>query len=304
MTDLHSPTLQVANLVKRYGAKTVLNSLSFNVAAGEVLAILGPNGAGKTTLIATILGLTAATAGEVSLLGQLQQGTKRSAQLRQQLGVMMQVGGANANLKVHEQCDLFSSYYANGRSVADLLNVSGLTAQANSHFGRLSGGQKQRLLFALALAGKPKLLFLDEPTLGMDVQARRALWQQITELKASGVSIVLTTHYLQEAEQLADKVLVLQQGNIIASGSPAQLTAQISSKQIRCRTALSDQQLMALPAVLQLERQDKRVSLRTEAAEQTVQALLQADPRVSELEITAVALEQAFIQLTNSEEPA
>ncbi len=296
--------LQISNLHKSYRNQAALQGATLQMAAGEVLAILGPNGAGKTTLISAILGLIATDSGEINLFGQLQRGTKRSTALRQRLGVMMQIGAASANLTVREQCDLFSSYYRNRRTVAELLDIAGLGSQANSRFSSLSGGQKQRLLFALALAGKPDLLFLDEPTLGMDVQARRALWQQIRQLKASGVSIVLTTHYLEEAEQLADRIAVLQQGRIIALGSPAELTAQISGKRICCTTALTDQQLRALPAVLQLERQQQQVCLVSQAAEQTVLALLQADASVSALEVKAVALEQAFLQLTAKKEAA
>lgn len=296
--------LQISNLHKSYHSKAALQGASLQMAPGEVLAILGPNGAGKTTLISAILGLIATDNGEISLFGQLQRGTKRSTALRQRLGVMMQIGTASANLTVREQCDLFSSYYRNSKTVPELLEVAGLTAQANSRFSSLSGGQKQRLLFALALAGKPDLLFLDEPTLGMDVQARHALWQQIRQLKASGVSVVLTTHYLEEAEQLADRIAVLQQGRIIALGSPAELTAQISGKRIYCTTALTDQQLRALPAVLQLERQQQHVCLVSQATEQTVLALLQADASVSALEVKAVALEQAFLQLTAKKEAA
>uniref|UniRef100_A0A486XPG2 ABC transporter, ATP-binding protein n=1 Tax=Rheinheimera sp. BAL341 TaxID=1708203 RepID=A0A486XPG2_9GAMM len=304
MKPQFNAVLAVNTLHKAYNRQPVLQGVTLNLAAGEILAVLGPNGAGKTTLISAILGLIKVDSGDISLFGQFQQGSERSALLRQRLGVMMQIGSASANLTVAEQCDLFSSYYRNGKTVAELLQIAGLQAQANSRFGRLSGGQKQRLLFALALAGNPQLLFLDEPTLGMDVQARHALWQQIRELKASGVSIVLTTHYLEEAEQLADNIAVLQRGQIVAQGSPAQLTAQISGKQIYCRTLLSDQQLLALPAVVQLERQQQRVCLVSQAAEQTVLALLQADADVSALEVKAVALEQAFLQLTEPKEVA
>lgn len=304
MKPQFNTVLAVNTLHKTYKRQPVLQGVTLNLAAGEILAVLGPNGAGKTTLISAILGLVKVDGGDISLFGQCQQGSERSALLRQRLGVMMQIGTASANLTVAEQCDLFASYYRNGKTVAELLQIAGLQAQANSRFGRLSGGQKQRLLFALALAGNPQLLFLDEPTLGMDVQARHALWQQILELKARGVSIVLTTHYLEEAEQLADSIAVLQRGQIVAQGSPAQLTAQISGKQIYCRTRLSDQQLLALPAVVQLERQQQQVCLVSQAAEQTVLALLQADAAVSALEVKAVALEQAFLQLTAQKEVA
>lgn len=303
MTSQHA-VLSLHQLHKSYGAKAVLNGVSLTVNSGEVLAILGPNGAGKTTLISALLGLTALDNGQVSLFNQPQQGSKRTAALRQRIGVMMQVGSASANLTVAEQCDLFASYYPGGKSVSALLDIAGLQAHANTRFGRLSGGQKQRLLFALALAGNPELLFLDEPTLGMDVQARRALWQQISALKAAGVSIVLTTHYLEEAEQLADQIAVLQHGTVVAHGSPEQLKARLGGKQIVCRTVLTDAQLLALPGTLNVHRRQNLVWVQSSAAEQTVLALLQTDRAVSALEVKAAALEQAFIQLTAEQEAA
>lgn len=292
--------LQVTGLIKRYGANTVLAGVDISVAAGEVLCILGPNGAGKTTLISAILGLVNADSGEIRLFDQLQSGCQRSIALRQQLGVMLQIGSLSANLTVVEQCDLFASYYANGYSAAELVQLAGLSQHSQQRFGRLSGGQKQRLLFALALAGKPKLLFLDEPTLGMDVEARRVLWQQVKQLQQQGVAIVLTTHYLEEAEQLADRIAVLHQGSIVANGSPAELKALTQYKVISCRSTLTDEALLALPGVLQLQREKNLIRLQSSQAEQSVKALLLADHNVSQLEVQPVALEQAFLQLTHS----
>lgn len=292
--------LQVTGLIKRYGANTVLAGVDISVAAGEVLCILGPNGAGKTTLISAILGLVNADGGEISLFNQLLSGSQRSVALRQQLGVMLQIGSLSANLTVFEQCNLFSSYYQQGYSAAELVQLAGLEQHSRQRFGLLSGGQKQRLLFALALAGKPKLLFLDEPTLGMDVEARRALWQQVKRLQQQGVAIVLTTHYLEEAEQLADRIAVLRQGSIVANGSPAELKALTQYKVISCRSTLTDEALLALPGVLQLQRDKDMVRLQSSQAEQSVKALLLADHNVSQLEVQPVALEQAFLQLTHS----
>ena len=298
--------LQLDHISKRYHGRTVLDQVSLQVGAGELVAVLGANGAGKTTLISTALGLVAADSGQVRLFAQLQQGTARPAALKQRLGVMLQIGAVNANLTVAEQCDLFCSYYQGGphHQVTELLQLAGLQAQTNSRFSQLSGGQKQRLLFALALAGKPDLLFLDEPTLGMDAAARRGLWQNIRQLKQSGTSIVLTTHYLEEAEQLADRILVLHQGRIIANGTPAQLKANLGGKVISCQTQLTDSQLQALPGVTRISRSALAVQLQSQQAEQTLRALLQSDSSVSELEVHAVALEQAFLQLIAQEHAA
>lgn len=299
MIDQQSP-LKVSKLVKRYATKNVLDGVNMHVAAGEVLCILGPNGAGKTTLISTILGLVAADSGEIELFGELQEGSTRSIALRQQVGVMMQIGSLSANLSVFEQCDLFASYYENGYSAKELVNLAGLEAHAQQRFGRLSGGQKQRLLFAIALAGKPNLVFLDEPSLGMDVEARRKLWQQIRQFKQQGIAIVLTTHYLEEAEQLADRILVLNNAQVIAEGSPAQLKALSAYKFIHCKSQLSDAQLSALPGVQKLEHGANNVILQSASVEQTLQALLTNDTTVSEIEVHPVALEQAFLALTNN----
>lgn len=292
--------LQVTGLTKHYADKTVLAGVDIALANGEVLCILGPNGAGKTTLISIILGLVKADSGEVRLFGQLQTGTARNTALRQKLGVMMQIGSLSANLTVSEQCDLFSSYYQDGHNATELISLAGLDHHANQRFGRLSGGQKQRLLFALALAGKPQLVFLDEPTLGMDVEARRSLWQQVRQLKQQGVAVVLTTHYLEEAEQLADRILVLNNGQIIAQGSPAQLKAMTAYKFIQCCSTLDDAQLTVLPAVQQLTRLSHSVVLQSNQVEQTLRALLAQDSHVTDIEVRPVALEQAFLQLTQS----
>lgn len=290
--------LQVTGLHKQYGTKTVLSDVDLAIATGEVLCILGPNGAGKTTLISAILGLVNSDAGSIQLFGATQMGLTRSTSLRQQLGVMMQIGSLSANLTVAEQCDLFSHYYANSYSVTELLQIAGLEEQAKQRFSRLSGGQKQRLLFAIALAGKPKLVFLDEPTLGMDVEARRALWQQIRQLKHQGVAVLLTTHYMEEVEQLADRIVVLNQGKVVTSGSPTELKALMAYKVIQCQTQLSDPELLALPGVLQVSRSNGLAIMHSNHAQQTVQALLNADFTLAQLDVRAVALEDVFLQIT------
>ncbi|MCC5826792.1 ABC transporter ATP-binding protein [Alkalimonas sp.] len=292
--------LEVNHLTKAYTGNVVLAGVDISLAAGEVLCLLGPNGAGKTTFISAILGLVKADSGDIHLFGEQQHGITRSRALRQQLGVMMQIGSLSANLTVFEQCDLFSSYYSNGYSASELVALAGLEDHSKQRFGRLSGGQKQRLLFALALAAKPKLVFLDEPTLGMDVEARRALWQQVRQLRQQGVAVVLTTHYLEEAEQLADRIAVLNKGVVVASGSPAELKALTRYKVIQCESALSDQALLTLPGVKHLQREQSLCILHSSHAECTVKALLLADDSVRQLEVRPVALEQAFLQLTQS----
>ncbi len=302
--QLNRQVLAVRGLRKSYAEQAVLAGVDISVQAGEVVCLLGPNGAGKTTFISAVLGLIGADSGDISLFGQPQRGQHRANSIRQQLGVMLQIGQLSANLTVLEQCDLFASYYHYQQKPAQLLDICGLADSAGHKFSALSGGQKQRLLFALALAGKPALLFLDEPSLGMDVAARQALWQQIRHLQQQGVAVVLTTHYLEEAEQLASRILVLQQGQIIASGTPSELSALCSYKLIHCHSSLTDSELLALPGVIAIHRDAQQVSLQSQHAEQTVRALLAQDTRLSQLEVRPVSLEQTFLQLTGEPQNA
>lgn len=218
-------SLKVRGLSKSYDSNQALHCLNLDAYAGEVLAVLGKNGAGKTTFIHSVLGLQSYKADVVEILGERMSGQSRSLDIRQRVGVMMQVGALNANLTVYEQLDLFCSYYPHGEQVADLLEQFGLTKIAKQRFGKLSGGQRQQVLFAIAVAGKPELLFLDEPTVGMDVEARHALWQQIQQRRQLGCAIVLTTHYIEEAERLADRVAILREGEIVADGTLAEVIA-------------------------------------------------------------------------------
>lgn len=302
--QLNHQVLAVRGLRKSYAGQAVLAGVDLSVQAGEVVCILGPNGAGKTTFISAVLGLTGVDSGDISLFGQRQHGAHRAHRIRQQMGVMLQIGQLSANLTVFEQCDLFASYYHYQQSPAQLLDICGLADSTGCKFSALSGGQKQRLLFALALAGKPALLFLDEPSLGMDVAARQALWQQIRQLQLQGVAVVLTTHYLEEAAQLASRILVLQQGQIIASGTPSELSALCSYKLIHCHSSLTDSELLALPGVIAIDRNAQQVSLRSRYAEQTVRALLAQDAGLSQLEVNPVSLEQTFLQLTGAQQDA
>jgi ABC-2 type transport system ATP-binding protein len=221
--------LKVQSLNKHYGAKAALTNVSLNAYAGEVIAVLGKNGAGKTTLINSILGMHDYEAQHLEVMGTQLNSQHRPLTIRQRVGVMMQLGTLNANLTVAEQLDLFCSYYPSGTTPEILLTEFGLTGIAQQRFGKLSGGQRQQVLFAIAVAGNPDLLFLDEPTVGMDVEARHLLWQQIKQRRQQGCALVLTTHYIEEAERLADRVAVLRNGQIIAQGSVNEVTADHDS---------------------------------------------------------------------------
>jgi ABC-2 type transport system ATP-binding protein len=216
-----STSIHLDNLIKRYGALTAVDGLSVTVATGETYALLGPNGAGKTTTVEILEGLRAADSGTVEVLG-LNPISDRT-RLQRRIGVMLQEGGVFQGARAREVLTLFSSYYPDARSADELLDLVGLTDRASTLHRRLSGGEKQRLSLALALVQRPQLVFLDEPTAGMDPVARRATWEIIEHLKSDGVTILLTTHFMDEAERLADRVGIVNKGRMVAEGSPTEL---------------------------------------------------------------------------------
>jgi ABC-2 type transport system ATP-binding protein len=229
-----APAVEVTGLVKSYGARRAVDGLSLTVARGEVLALLGPNGAGKTTTVEICEGFRRPDAGRVRVLGH--DPIREAAALKPMVGVMLQDGvGGYTGARAGELLALFAAYARRPHDPMALLDRVGLTDVARTPVKRLSGGQKQRLSLALALVGRPALVFLDEPTAGMDPQARRGTWELIRQLRADGLSIVLTTHFLDEAEQLADRVVVIDSGRLVASGSPAELTRAGAEGQIRFR---------------------------------------------------------------------
>ena len=220
---MSEPAVEIRGLVKRYGAKTAVDGLDLVAGRGKVTAVLGPNGAGKTTTLEICEGFRTAGSGTVRVLG-LDPATEHAA-LTPRLGVMLQSGGTYPGARAREMVGLLASYAANPLDVDVLLGRLGLTGVASTAYRRLSGGEQQRLSLAMALVGRPELAFLDEPTAGLDPQARRAAWKVIEELRAAGVTIVLTTHYLDEAERLADHVVIIDRGHVVATGTPAELTA-------------------------------------------------------------------------------
>jgi ABC-2 type transport system ATP-binding protein len=226
--------VEVCDLVKAYGSRRAVDGLSLRVAAGTVLALLGPNGAGKTTTIEICEGFRRPDAGTVRVLGL--DPIADAAALRPRVGVMLQDGvGGYTGARAIELLRLFASYAAHPHDPLALLDTVGLAEVAQTPVKRLSGGQQQRLSLALALVGRPELVFLDEPTAGMDPQARRGTWDLIRRLRTDGVAVVLTTHFLDEAEQLADTVVVVDAGQVVAAGSPAELTRAGAEGQIRFR---------------------------------------------------------------------
>ena len=292
--DSGSVVASLEGVGKNYGEIRALQSVNFNVHAGKVVALLGPNGAGKTTAVKLLLGLLQPNSGKARVFG----GDPTNPENRMRTGAMLQVGRVPETLRVREHIDLFSSYYPKPMPLEEVLAAAGLKKLRDRKFGDLSGGQLQRTLFALAICGDPDLLFLDEPTVGLDVEARRALWEEIRRLVDHGKTVLLTTHYLEEADALADRVAVINQGKIIAEGTPSEIKAQNSGKRIRCVTALSVASLLRIPGVTDARQDREAVEIRAGEAEAVVRALLASDPSLSGLEISSAGLEDAFLALT------
>src|SRR5580704_6370198 len=289
-----SAVASLHRVTKRFGRQIALDSFSLQLRAGEVVALLGPNGAGKTTAVRLLLGLSQATSGQVTICG----GNPRDRASRVRLGAMLQVGRMPEMLRVREHLQVFSSYYAQPRPLDELLAIAGLEGLEERFFGTLSGGQKQRVLFALALCGDPDLICLDEPTLGMDVEARRAMWEQVRKLTARGKTILLTTHYLEEADALASRIVVIQRGKMVAQGTPQELKTADGSRFIRCTTSLSASFVSALPGVTSVEQDGEAMLVRTPTPEAVLRTMLMQDARLSGLEVRSAALEDAFLALT------
>ena len=279
---------------KSFGEVRALRQVNFAVRAGELVALLGPNGAGKTTAVKLFLGLAKPTAGTVSVFG----GNPINAEVRTRIGAMLQVAKVPETLRVREHIDLFSSYYPNPLPMAETLALAGLQEIKDREFGELSGGQRQRVLFALALCGNPDILFLDEPTVGLDVESRRILWEEIRKLIARGKAVLLTTHYLEEADALADRVVVINRGEIIAEGTPAEIKASTGGRCIRCVSSLDIATVRAIPGVLDVRRDRDGLEIRAASAEPILRELLMLDPGLSDVEVSSAGLEEAFLALT------
>lgn len=307
---------------KRYRNGVVaLHSLSLTLRAGEIVALLGPNGAGKSTAVRLMMGLSAPSSGQVRIFGE----DPRFAANRLRTGVMLQVGRAPETLKVREHLELFRGYYPHPMATAELVRLAGLGGIEDRLFGQLSGGGKQSVLFALALAGDPDLVFLDEPTVGLDIEARRGLWHAIRELARRGKTVLLTTHYLEEADALASRIVVIAKGRVVCEGTPAEIKAhgsrltqgrdtfprgQSSSpgglgleanaavKIITCHTGLSPTELLALEGVAAVSSTEGRTTLHSTRPEASLRQMLALDPTLSDLEVNSPALEEAFLALT------
>ncbi len=283
---------------KRYGNVVALDGIDLSIHRGEVLALLGPNGAGKSTSIGLLLGLIRADSGTASLFGRDPQ----DIQARRRIGVMLQSASLPPTLKLRELLTLTASYYPAPRGIAECAALAGITDLMGRKYADLSGGQQRRAQFAMALVGRPEILFLDEPTVGMDIASRQSLWSSIRTLVAGGCAVVLTTHYLEEAEALADRVCVVARGKVISEGSVDALRAHVAVRRVRCITRTDIATVSAWPGVTSVELQHGRLSLATADAESVVRRLLAADDGLSELEVQRAGLAEAFAEITRDSE--
>jgi ABC-2 type transport system ATP-binding protein len=292
--------IEVTDLRKRYADLTVLDGVSFGVEEGEIFGILGPNGAGKTTAVECVEGLRRPDGGSITVLG-MNPVTNRHA-LCEQVGVQLQHTQLPDNLKVWEALDLYASFYTNPRDWRELLVDWGLEDKRDARFGKLSGGQKQRLFIALALVGNPRVAFLDELTTGLDPQARRATWELIKRIRATGVTVVLVSHFMDEVEQLCDRVAVFDRGRIVALDTPAGLVDGIDADHEMRFTLIAGElvELTGLPGVTGVTRTGDRVVVtgRGDFATAVTAQLARHHVLVGDLRIDKRTLDDAFVALT------
>ena len=293
-----STVVELDHASKRFGEIQAVKDVSFSIGQGEVVALLGPNGAGKTTAISLLLGLRTPTAGHARLFGL--KPTDRRA--RSRCGVMLQDSGVPDTLTVQELVDLFASYYPKPMAVDRAIALAGLTPQSKQQAGKLSGGQRQRLYFALAVCGDPDTIFFDEPTVGMDVESRRVFLNSIKDFASQGKAILLTTHYLEEADELAERIIVIDHGVLVADASPREIKARVVAKQVSFTSSsnLREEDFVNLP-VTKLKIAEHHISLFSNAPEVVLRELFRRNLDVSDLQVIGADLEEAFLVITRQE---
>ena len=301
-TDRKMPGAVLAELLgvsKTYGtggtAVRAVENLDLTVRAGELLAVLGPNGAGKTTALGMLIGLTAPTTGSARLFGK----DPRDLGARQRMGVMLQSSGVPDTLRVRELLAAFRGYYPAPLPYASVVEAAGLHGLDDRLFGTLSGGQQRRVLFGIALCGDPELVFMDEPTTGLDAEVRRTLWATLRRLAAAGRGVVLTTHYLEEADALADRIVVLHQGRVIAGGTPSQIKSLVPGRRITAESSIGAEQASGWAGVHHAQRDGTRLELLVSEPETVLRELLHRDRSVAGVTVTEPTLEDAFLTLTH-----
>lgn len=295
--------VSVSNVTKHFQKKTAVNNISFSIKKGEIAAILGPNGAGKTTVISMLLGLLKPSQGEIKLLNRI----PHDKQIREKIGVMLQEVSVMPGLKVNEILELFRSYYPNPLSMKELVSLTALTKEdLKTRAEKLSGGQKRRLSFALALAGNPELLIFDEPTVGMDTSSRHRFWQTIHGLADQEKTIIFTTHYLQEADDAAQRILFFADGRLVADDSPMQLRSRIQKQSVSF-TLHSDESLEKLsrhPEVERVFHKHQRTIIQTSNTDKVLALIFQENIQARDIRIEHGTLDEAFRRLADGNREA
>jgi len=289
--------VRTTGLAKNFGKSFALENIVLDIQTGGVTAILGANGAGKTTFIHCCLGLTRPSRGDLSMFGN----TPGALTTRRRTGVMLQDADLPDLLTAREHIALFSSYYPNPLNADEILDTCKLTDFADKKYKKLSGGQKRRVQFALAIVGNPDLVFLDEPTTGLDTDARRMLWDVVRALADRGRTIILTTHYLEEADALADRIVVMKAGKVIANAPTPEIRELAGGALVKCVSDLSVERIRSYPDVVYVQKSGRFSEINTRNSVTTLRAMLGDDPNISELIVKKPSLEEAFKQLTNSE---
>ncbi|OIR61807.1 ABC transporter ATP-binding protein [Bacillus sp. FMQ74] len=293
----------VSNVTKHFQRKTAVNNISFSIEKGEIAAILGPNGAGKTTVISMILGLLKPSEGEIKLFNRVPD----DQQVREKIGVMLQEVSVMPGLKVDEILELFRSYYPNPLSMKELVSLTALTKEdLKTRAEKLSGGQKRRLSFALALAGNPELLIFDEPTVGMDTSSRHRFWQTIHGLSDQGKTIIFSTHYLQEADDAAQRILFFADGRLVADDSPMQIRSRIQKQSVSFALH-SDESLEKLsrhPEVERVFRRHQRIIIQTSNTDKVLALIFQENIPARDIRIEHGTLDEAFRRLADGNREA
>ena len=291
------PAIDARGVVRRYGKLTALAGVDLAIEHGCVTALLGPNGAGKTTFVELALGCGRPDSGAIRTLGS----RPGSASARQGTGVMLQSAALTAQLTVREHIALHSGYYSSPWPLAEVLSRCGLEDIAARRYSALSGGQQRRVQLALAVCGRPRLLVLDEPTAAMDTQSRRRCWSLIQECAEAGAAVLLTTHLMEEAEALAERIVLLRSGRVIAAGTARDIRSRVAETTIRCRSTLNPAQLLQLPGIVSVREEGGRIEMRASDADSAVRALLATDLGAADLEIVRASLEEACDQLIQRE---
>lgn len=293
--SITQPAVELRDAWKTFGTIQAVKGINITVQPGEAVAFLGPNGAGKTTAISLMLGLRKLTSGQATLWGK----DPRLPASRSRVGVMLQESGVPQTLKVREVVEMFRRLYPQPLEVAAALTIAQLETKANASVASLSGGQRQRLYFALALVGDPELLVLDEPTVALDVETRRVFWETLTRMIDRGKTVILTTHYLEEADALAKRIVVINHGQIVADASPQAIKSRIGGKYVRFRgPTVHETDIQALPNIQRATRTADKWELLTLEPERVLAQLFANGVALNELEVVGAGLEEAFISIT------